>query len=136
MRRLRGPAGGRGLTEERVGRILRALEGLRVPAFPSETELHRMIAAALEGGGFDVRHEVALGGGRRIDFIVDGIGLEIKKGRPARARLFRQAEGYLRSGAIEALILIVGRNAELPATISGMPVAVFGLSKLWGVALP
>ena len=116
--------------------ILRALRNLRAPAFSSETEFHRLVAAALCDGGFLVKHEVSLAPRCRIDFVVDGVGLEIKKGRPARGRLIEQAMKYLRSDQLRALILIVERNVTVPSTLCGKPVYVLSLLKLWGVALP
>jgi hypothetical protein len=95
-----------------------------------------MIAAALLDGGFDVRHEAAIAPRCRIDFLIDRIGIEVKKGRPERGRLIRQAERYLSSDKLDALIIAVERNVDVPSFICGKPVTVMGLNRLWGVALP
>jgi len=124
------------MTELPLEEILRALRGLRVPAFPSEHELHQMIAAALEDGDFCVRHEVLLKPRCRIDFVVNRVGLEVKKGGPARARITEQARRYLDCDALGALILVVGRNVSMPSNLLGKPVRVLSLNSLWGVALP
>ena len=116
--------------------IVRCLAGARVPPGLSEYEIHAMIAAALRNGGFDVRHEVSIAPRCRIDFLIGGIGLEIKKGRPQRGRLTRQSVKYLALKEITALILVVERNVTMPRFICGKPVVVIGLNKLWGVALP
>jgi len=116
--------------------IVRCLASARVPPGLSEYEIHAMIAAALQNGGFVVRHEVAIAPRCRIDFLIGGVGLEIKKGRPQRGRLMRQSEKYLTLKEIDALILVVERNVTMPRFIYGKPVVVIGLNKLWGIALP
>jgi len=116
--------------------VLAALSAIRLPAAPTELEIHALVAAALRDGGFAVSHEVRLGPRCRIDFMVGAIGLEIKKGRPQRAALMRQAARYLAQPGVEALVLVVERSAVLPGAIGGKPVVVYGLNRLWGVALP
>jgi len=116
--------------------IVRCLASARVPPGLSEYEIHALIAAALQNGGFVVRHEVAIAPRCRIDFMIGCVGLEIKKGRPQRGRLMRQSEKYLTLKEIDALILVVERNVTLPRFICGKPVVIVGLNKLWGIALP
>ena len=116
--------------------IVRCITSARVPPGLSENEIHVMIAAALLNGGFDVRHEAAIAPRCRIDFLIGGVGLEIKKGRPQRVKLMRQSEKYLALKVIDALILVVERNVFMPRFIYGKPVFVIGLNKQWGIALP
>lgn len=123
-------------TKERLEAVERALAVLRVPAAPAEYDLHRMIAQALAAAGIDFGHEVSLGPGCRIDFLAGDVGIEVKKGR-ADAHLIRaQAQKYLGFDQVGALLWVTGGAARLPGTLGGKPLRVFGLNRLWGVALP
>ena len=120
----------------RIDELKRTLSTVRAPLFTSEYDLHELIAATLRGGGFVVSHEAVLGPRCRIDFLVERVGIEIKRGKPQRGPLLTQCERYLRQDALDALILVVEKNVSLPDTICGKPLIVFGLNRLWGVALP
>lgn len=116
--------------------ILRALSSMRLSPAANEYELHASIAATLEGSGFLVVHEAVLAPRCRIDFLVDGVGIEVKRGRPERKRLIEQASRYLACEQLSALIVVVEKNVSLPDKICGKPVILCSLNKLWGVALP
>ena len=115
---------------------MQALSALRISAVGSEYELHEQIAAALKSGGFVVLHEEAIAKRCRIDFLVGGIGIEVKRGKVQRAKLLEQCARYLESERVEALIVVLDTSVNLPAVIAGKPVRVFGLNRLWGIALP
>lgn len=121
---------------ERIERIVRALKVLRIPLIENEYTLHDMIAAVLQDGGFCVCHEVRLAPRCRIDFLVDGVGIEVKRGKQDKRKLRAQCEKYLACGALDALIVVLDGAAMLPDTLCGKPVYVIGLNKLWGIALP
>ena len=122
--------------QQNINQIQRALSTLRIPAAPGEYDLHKMIAQTLSAAGILAQHEVRLAPRCRIDFWVDGIGIEVKKGRPNRSNLLIQCRRYLSSPEVEALLLIVERSAFLPSRLCGKPVYTFELNRLWGVALP
>ena len=127
------------MTREQNDKLIalrRALETLRVPLTHSEYELHELIAAALLDGGFVVRHEARLAPRCRVDFLVDGVGVEVKRGKPDKRRLAEQCRRYLSQDALEALILVVDTHVDLPGELCGKPVAVVALNRLWGIALP
>lgn len=119
-----------------IEKICAALSALRIPAAPEERALHGMIAAALAGADIAAKHEAVIAPRCRIDFLAGSVGIEVKRGRPAAARLKAQAERYLASPQLSALILVTTGAAPLPDRIFGKPVVVFGLNRLWGVALP
>lgn len=123
-------------TSEKLYRLTRTLSTLRIPLTGSEYQLHDCIAAALCSGGFVIRHEEKLGPRCRIDFWVDGIGIEVKRGKPQKAALIRQCSRYLTSDRLEALILVLDTSVSLPRELEGKPLITFGLNKLWGIALP
>ena len=121
---------------EKISRITRALSSLRIPLIVNEYQLHEYIAAALSSGGFVIQHEARLGPRCRIDFLTEGIGIEIKRGKPQKAALLKQCSRYLESGELEALILVLDTSVSLPGELHGKPLITFGLNRLWGVALP
>ncbi len=121
---------------EKLKQLTSALSTLRIPLTESEYQLHEWIAAALEGGGFAVQHEAVVAPRCRVDFLVDGVGIEVKRGKPQRAPLIRQCSRYLASAEVEALILVLDASVTLPSTLVGKPLVTFGLNRLWGVALP
>ena len=121
---------------EKIGRITRALSGLRIPLIVNEYQLHEHIAAALRDGGFVIQHEAKLAPRCRIDFLADGIGIEVKRGKPQKSALIKQCGRYLENEQLEALILVLDASVSLPRELHGKPLITFGLNKLWGVALP
>ncbi len=119
-----------------IERILSALSALRIPVNPEERVLHEMIAVALQEANIAARHEAVVAPRCRIDFLAGDIGIEVKRGRLDAKRLKAQADRYLSSPLVSALILVTTDRAPLPDRIHGKPVIVFGLNRLWGVALP
>ena len=123
-------------TAESMRRIERALSTIRVPAVPGEYDIHAMIADALADDGIEFRHEAPIAPRCRIDFLADGVGIEVKKGKPARSAVLKQVTRYLDSDQLQALILVSEKEIRLPAQISGKMIKTLSLSRFWGVALP
>ncbi len=119
-----------------MDRVVAALATVRVPAQPEEYHIHAAVAEALAGAGLECAHEYRLGPRCRIDFAVGRVGIEVKKGRPAAARLVKQLGRYLESDALDGVIVVTQRAVPLPASIRGKPVRQISLNRLWGVALP
>lgn len=117
-------------------RLMAALSTLRPPSVIDEYGLHELIGQALTQGGISFVREAPLGPRCRVDFLCEGgIAVEVKRGYPARAPLMRQLGRYAACGQVSALVLVVERNASVPARIAGKPCVLFGLNRLWGVAL-
>ena len=116
--------------------ILRALKTLRAPAYTGEYDLHGLISTALDEAGLAFEHERKLAVGMRADFFIGGCVVEVKKGRPVRSKLIRQAARYLGCEGVTSLIVVANKNAPLPNEILGKPVYMLSLDKLWGVSLP
>ncbi len=116
--------------------ICAALSALRIPVAPEERHLHALIASALSAAGIDFRHEAVIAPRCRIDFLAGSVGIEVKRGRHDSKRLTGQAARYLASPVLSALVLVTTDRAIVPGQIAGKPVVVFGLNRLWGVALP
>ncbi len=116
--------------------VLVLLRGLRAPLSTDEYELHRQIAGLLHERGLAFEHEKQLMPRCRIDFFVGGVGVEVKRGRPNRSALLRQAERYLSSGRLSGIILVCEQGLEMPESILGLPCRVLSLRRLWGPANP
>lgn len=121
---------------EMTRRIVCALEMIRCRASCSEEELHHQVAQALRESGLPAQHEVRLAPRCRIDFLAGGVGIEIKKSRPERAKLIAQLTRYAACGQIEALVVAAPRGVSLPRLIGGKPVTLVTLERLWGISLP
>ena len=124
------------MSDRTVARIIAALGKVRAPAMPGEYDIHGMIAEALKEDGLDFVHERPLAPRCRIDFFCGGVGIEVKKGRPAPAQLRRQLARYAASEEISALIVVTQRAVSLPETICGKKLYQVSLNRNWGIALP
>lgn len=121
---------------EEMAHIVRLLETIRCGAACTEEELHVQVARALEQGGLQAGHEVRLAPRCRIDFLCGGVGIEIKKSRPDRAKLTAQLARYAACEQVKALVVAAPRGVNLPGQICGKPVKMVALERLWGISLP
>ena len=116
--------------------VLDALKELRSPFALYEMDIHQMVAQRLNEAGLPFVHEAKLGPGCRIDYLVDKIGIEIKKGKPDAAAVKKQLMRYAACDGVEAIVLLTQRSVSVPESVLGKPVHVIVLNQLWGVALP
>ena len=73
-----------------------------------------------------------------MDFLtVDGVAVEVKKGKPNRSNLVKQINRYAQHDEVKAVVIVVETSLRNPITRTnnGKPCAVVGLQKLWGIAL-
>ena len=93
------------LTIEDIAQVLRSNDF----SYADERDLHTGIAVALaRAGAMSIQREVTIAGGR-IDFVVDGVGIEVKiKGSKAQVR--RQLDRYAKGGDVDALLLVTTRS--------------------------
>lgn len=117
-------------------RIIAALRELRSPFALYEQDIHQAVARRLTDAGLPFLHEKPLTPGCRIDFWCEGVGVEIKKGRPRPSALLEQLRRYAVSEEIAALVVLTQRSVRLPASVCGKPLVQITLNQLWGVALP
>ena len=115
--------------------VVRALSALRAPIQQGEYDLHRLVMEALEKAAVPCEHEVRLGPRCRIDLMCGSIGIEIKRGRVERARLWEQLRRYAACGQVTALIVVTEKTVTLPRSLLGKPVHGVCLNRLWGIAL-
>lgn len=116
--------------------VLDALMELRSPFAMYENDIHQWVAARLNDAGLAYCHEAVIGAGCRIDFLADGVGIEIKKGKPKPGALTAQLERYAACDGVQSLIVLTQRSVRLPKAVLGKPLRQITLSQLWGVALP
>lgn len=109
--------------------VIRCLRSRRFP-IGTEKQLQEHVAAALAEDGIAANREERLGGGDIIDFLVDGIGIEIKiKGQ--RRAILAQCERYCEHESIAALILLTAAAMGFPAEINGKTCTVISLGRAW-----
>lgn len=124
------------MCEEMTVRIVQAIATIRCAAACTEEQLHAQVAQALAENGLEVRHEVRLAPRCRIDFMSGGIGIEIKKSRPERAKLIAQLTRYAACEQVCAIVVVAPRGVNLPKMIGGKRVTMVALERLWGISLP
>lgn len=95
-----------------------------------EKETQAEIAAAFDTAKLAYRREVDLGDRNIVDFLIDGIGLEIKIGGSKRA-IFAQCKRYCETGKLSSLILGTNVAIGFPPQIVGVPCYVASLGKAW-----
>jgi len=95
-----------------------------------EATLQAQIENVLQESGIEYQREVHLSLRDRIDFLVHGIGIEVKITGSAKA-IFRQCQKYCTYDQIESFILVSGRSMGLPETIEGKPCYYHNLGQSW-----
>jgi hydroxypyruvate isomerase len=119
-----------------IERVLVSLRTIRVSRIGQlEFALHDAVCASLAAQHIQFEKEYAFAGGCRADAWVDGIVIEVKKQRPARAILMDQLTRYAEQDAVRGIVVVLERSIVLPGTIEGKPVHVLSLNSLWGIAL-
>lgn len=116
-------------------RVRAALQCLRLPLQKSEYDLHALAEEALSREGIAWEHEVRLGPGCRADLKCGGVVVELKRGKPDRARLLKQLARYAENPEVTGLVLVSERHVDLPPMIGGKPLTSLCLNRLWGIAL-
>ena len=109
--------------------VLDALKELRSPFALYETDIHQMVAKRLSNAELPFIHEAKLGPGCRIDYLVETIGIEIKKGKPDLNIIFvynmpfraigKMAGGMVSQEMCEALVSFINGNGGLGRFIGG-----------------
>ena len=112
--------------DRQIKSVLAALHPLRLTPMEDEIGLQDRIETALTAGGITFEREVTLCRGSRIDFLAaGGVGIEVKRGKPAKGPLLRQMARYAASESVSALILVTERTTALPREIDGKPCTQF-----------
>lgn len=111
--------------------IARLLTGVHF-AYRNELQLHDGIQARLTAAGIPVadrQREVVLGPADRIDFLIDGLGIEVKVAGQYTA-VYAQLGRYAASPRVRELLLVTTRRrhtAGVPHIVGGKPLTVVRL---------
>ena len=122
--------------ESKADEILNALSSLRMGRNMEEYDIHAEIASALQKAGIAYKHEYRLKPRCRLDFLVDGTAIEVKKGKPVPSLLMKQVGGYLESDELTDIVIVTQHSVKLPQTLHGKKVYQLSLDRLWGISLP
>jgi len=95
-----------------------------------EAALQGQIEKILQDNNIEYEREVRLSPRDRIDFVVQGIGIEVKIKGSAKA-IYRQCQRYCADDRIKELFLVSGRSMGLPETIEGKPCYYHNLGRSW-----
>jgi len=106
--------------------IITLISSKRLP-YTTELELQDALEAVFKERGYPYTRELRLNEKDRIDFWVDGVGIEVKiKG--AAKQTYRQCERYCKHDEIKELLLITTKSIGFPPDINGKPCYVYFLS--------
>jgi len=106
----------------RVDDVISAVRRYRIN-FTNEKELQQGVAGVFDANKYEYEREAVLASSDRIDFLIGGIGVEVKVGGSLSA-LLRQLYRYAGYERIECLLVISSRKllTRLPAEIRGKPI--------------
>lgn len=109
-----------------------ALLDQRAITVGAERDLHSAVADVFADAGLGARSEVALGPHERIDFLVGGVGVELKTQGSAVAA-FSQLQRYAHHDQVSSLLLVTTRSdhASIPPVVGGKPCRVHVLRRAW-----
>lgn len=95
-----------------------------------EKDLQAEISDVFEAAALDFEREVRLGAHDIVDFMVEGIAVEVKiKG--SRRAIYRQLERYCGYDAVAGIVLATNVPMALPIDICGKPTAIAHLGRGW-----
>lgn len=118
-----------------INQVLDALKTIRAPIQQGEYDLHALVMRTLTEHGVPCMHEAKLAHRCRIDILCGSVGVEIKRGKPERARLVAQLTRYAQCDQLSALVVVAEKSVALPHTLAGKSLHVICLNRLWGIAL-
>lgn len=95
--------------------------------YASEVDLHHRLEQVMRDAGYDPAPEARIVGGR-VDFLVDGTGIEVKVSGTPDA-LLRQITRYAADPQVRDLLVVttIHRHTHLPRKVGGKPVEVVQL---------
>lgn len=114
---------------ETVKKLLSVAQRARV-CVTDEKRAQAELAVVFADAGIIAEREVVLSPRDIVDFMVDGVAIELKiKG--SRKAIYRQLERYAEHDRVHEILLLTSRCMSLPDTINGRPAAVGSLSLAW-----
>ena len=89
------------------------------------------VEQVLAGAAIVFEREVRLGEGDVIDFLIGGVGLELKLRGARKTEVYRQLRRYARHDRVDALILASTLSMGLPARVGGKDAYFVKLGEAW-----
>lgn len=104
--------------------ISAALKGFKYRV-QNEADLQLAVARALDQSGMNYTEQVEIGAGKRIDFVLGTVGVELKT-KGGLGEVTRQLFGYAQEACLTELVLVttLARHRNMPATMAGKPLTV------------
>lgn len=94
----------------------------------NEKKVQIQILQHLKKAGLDIQREVYLDQENIIDFMIAGLGIEVKT-KGSAFNILRQCERYCEFDQVKGLMLISGKFIGFPKEIKGKPCYFFSLSR-------
>lgn len=112
-----------------IRKIQLAIRG-RCFSLGDEKMLQAELAEAFIDASIVFEREVHLDKNNIVDFMIDGLAIEIKiRTKVSAMQIYRQLERYCAFSEVKALMLITSKAMSLPDSINGKPVYVLSLSR-------
>lgn len=114
----------------KINNIQKAIKGQKLP-LQNEKQLQQKLEVLFQENNLDFKREKRLDNSNIIDFMFNGLGVELKIRTKASAMsVYRQIERYCSFDEIEGILLLTAKSTSLPSEINGKPVYVISLSRI------
>ena len=115
--------------ESTINQIGMALSKTRLN-LSDEKLLQNDIAKALDIAKIPYKREVKISSNSIIDFLVEGLGIEVKiRGNGSAMSIYRQIERYCQSEQVSELLLLTSKTMRLPESIANKPIYTLSLGR-------
>lgn len=95
-----------------------------------EKRLQLELSEVFTANNIIFKREVHLDANSIVDFMVDGLAIEVKiRTKASPMQVYRQLERYCAFPQVKALMLMASKTMSLPATIKEKPVYILSLSR-------
>ncbi len=113
-----------------IGKVIDLLRTARID-LSNEKRAQADVERLLSAAGIAFEREVRLTESDIVDFLVDGIGLELKLRGARKKEVYRQLCRYARHPRVDSLILASNLSMGLPAQIEGKDAYFVKLGEAW-----
>lgn len=114
-------------------RVVNLVKKLRIGLAVEEQVIHDELKDLFDSEKVEHKYEYLLGKGSRVDFFIpeEGLGLEVKKGKPNNRSLLKQVERYASFEEVKKILVVTERSVKLPSKVNGKECEVVTLHSLW-----
>jgi len=115
--------------ESRIEEIAVVMQQLRLPVH-DEKSAQQQLADHFDAKGISYQREVRLSPRDIVDFVVDGIAIELKV-KGSRSAALRQVERYAKHSEVTGVVLLTNRSCLIPSVINGKPACAVSMAGAW-----